>query len=117
MLGLSTCLEGDVPHITDRFVHDADTHTMETRDWLEPFCEERYKKQVASIFNRSFEKQGEKYLETISLHDQPEFRAKDEEESRDGAGTRDWGTHHIHGLTRCVRVPFYLLTTSSARRN
>ena len=69
-----------MPHIDDRFVHDADTHTMETKDWLEPFCEDRYKKQVASIFNRGFEKQGEKYLETLSLHDKPEFRAKDEEE-------------------------------------
>ena len=56
-----------MPHINDRFVHDADTHTMETKDWLEPFCEGRYKKQVASIFNRSFEKQGEKFkiLENI----------------------------------------------------
>ncbi len=69
-----------MPHITDRFVHDADTHTMETKDWLTPFCEEKFKEQIASIFNRNFDKQGDKYQETIDLHDQPDFRAKDEEE-------------------------------------
>ena len=69
-----------MPHIADRFVHDADAHTMETRDWLTPFCEDKYKEQIASLFNRGFERQGDSYQKTIDLHDEPAFRAKDEEE-------------------------------------
>ena len=69
-----------MPHIADRFVHDADAHTMETRDWLAPFCEDKFKEQIASLFNRSFDRQGENYQKTIDLHDEPAFRAKDEEE-------------------------------------
>ena len=69
-----------MPHIADRFVHDADAHTMETRDWLTPFCEDKFKEQISSIFNKGFDRQGDNYQKTIDLHDQPEFRAKDEEE-------------------------------------
>ncbi len=69
-----------MPHIADRFVHDADAHTMETRDWLTPFCEDKYKEQIASLFNRGFDRQGDSYQKTIDLHDEPAFRAKDEEE-------------------------------------
>ena len=69
-----------MPHIADRFVHDADAHTMETRDWLTPFCEDKFKEQIASLFNRGFDRQGDSYQKTIDLHDEPTFRAKDEEE-------------------------------------
>ena len=69
-----------MPHIADRFVHDADAHTMETRDWLTPFCEDKFKEQIASLFNRGFDRQGDNYQKTIDLHDEPAFRAKDEEE-------------------------------------
>ena len=69
-----------MPHIADRFVHDADAHTMETRDWLTPFCEDKFKEQIASLFNRGFDRQGDNYQKTIDLHDEPTFRAKDEEE-------------------------------------
>ena len=69
-----------MPHIADRFVHDADSHSMETRDWLAPFCEARFEKEVAAIFNRGFDLQGSKYEETIALHDQADFRARDEED-------------------------------------
>ena len=69
-----------MPHIADRFVHDADAHTMETRDWLTPFCEDKFKEQIASLFNRGFDRQGDSYQKTIALHDEPTFRAKDEEE-------------------------------------
>ncbi len=69
-----------MPHIADRFVHDADAHTMETRDWLTPFCEDKFKEQIASLFNRGFDRQGDSYQKTIDLHDEPAFRAQDEEE-------------------------------------
>ena len=69
-----------MPHIADRFVHDADAHTMETRGWLTPFCEDKFKEQIASLFNRGFDRQGDSYQKTIDLHDEPTFRAKDEEE-------------------------------------
>ena len=69
-----------MPHIADRFVHDADAHTMETRDWLTPFCEDKFKEQITSLFNRGFDRQGDSYQKTIDLHDEPTFRAKDKEE-------------------------------------
>ena len=60
-----------MPHIADRFVHDADAHTMETRDWLTPFCEDKFKEQISSIFNKGFDRQGENYQKPIDLHDEP----------------------------------------------
>jgi len=40
-------------YIGTRIAHDADSHVMETREWLEPFVEESLRGRVRSIYGRS----------------------------------------------------------------
>ena len=41
-------------HIEGRIVHDADSHTMETPNWLEPFAEPKMRDEVQTYFHRIF---------------------------------------------------------------
>ncbi|HEY9219362.1 MAG TPA: hypothetical protein VIO94_15040, partial [Phenylobacterium sp.] len=35
-----------------RIIHDADSHVMETREWLEPFIEEAVRSEVRPLYGR-----------------------------------------------------------------
>ena len=43
-----------MPHIEDRVVHDADSHTMETPDWLKPFSDPRMRDAIQVEFDKLF---------------------------------------------------------------
>ena len=45
-----------------------------------PSAKTNLKEQIALAFNQGFDRQGDSYQKTIDLHDEPAFRAKDEEE-------------------------------------
>ena len=67
-------------HIEGRIVHDADAHTMETPNWLEPFAEPKMRDEVQSYFHRTFtEARKTAFQETIALHEDDAFNAKSEE--------------------------------------
>ena len=57
-------------HIEGRIVHDADAHTMETPNWLEPFAEPKMRDEVQAYFHRIFpDARKNAFQETITLHD------------------------------------------------
>ncbi len=68
-------------HIEGRIVHDADAHTMETPNWLEPFAEPKMRDEVQTYFHRIFpDARKNAFQETITLHEDDTFNAKSEEE-------------------------------------
>ena len=67
-------------HIEGRIVHDADAHTMETPNWLEPFAEPKMRDEVQTYFHRIFpDARKNAFQETITLHEDDTFNAKSEE--------------------------------------
>jgi predicted TIM-barrel fold metal-dependent hydrolase len=69
-----------MPHIEDRVVHDADAHTMETKDWLTPFADPDVRADIQAVFDRTFANREEQFEAMLAKQDDPEFRARDEEE-------------------------------------
>ena len=43
-----------MPYIEDRIVHDADAHTMETPEWLEPFSDPDMRDAIQVEFDKAF---------------------------------------------------------------
>jgi predicted TIM-barrel fold metal-dependent hydrolase len=66
-----------MPHIEDRIVHDADAHTMETRDWLKPFADPDMRDEIQAVFDRIFASRQAQFELAMAQHDDPEFRARD----------------------------------------
>ena len=64
-----------MPYISDRIVHDADSHVMEVPHWLDEFGTQR----VVKRFNERFGKRGSDfYKNVIRQHDEAEFGPNDE---------------------------------------
>ncbi len=65
-------------YVTDRVIHDADAHVMETPEWIDEFASARVQQFARSNFDVSV---GGKTLEEVekarSLHADPEYRADD----------------------------------------
>ena len=64
-----------MPYITDRVVHDADSHAMELPDWFSEFGTDKVKK----AFNHRF-KYGIDLQELPTIHKSPEYRSRNEAE-------------------------------------
>ena len=70
-----------MPHIEDRVVHDADAHTMETRDWLEPFADPDTRDAIQALYDRTFtDARREQFDAVLAQQDDPAYRAQDEAE-------------------------------------
>lgn len=67
-----------MPHIADRIVHDADSHVMETSNWLTPFVDPKMRDEIQDVFDRTFLNRQEQFQEMVAQQDDPEFRAKDD---------------------------------------
>lgn len=68
-------------YIEDRLVHDADTHVMETADWLEPYLDSNVGERVQALIAADFGAQRTDEVATASkLQDDVQFRGKDSEE-------------------------------------
>jgi predicted TIM-barrel fold metal-dependent hydrolase len=61
-----------------RTIHDADSHCMETPDWLEPWAEPYVKERMQPLFVASVKPGEESFIEELRRqHRDPEFRAAD----------------------------------------
>lgn len=68
-------------YIEDRVVHDADTHVMETADWLQPYLDSRIGPQVQAIVDADFGTQRNAEVATAAkLQDDVQHRASDSRE-------------------------------------
>ncbi|MCG8588283.1 MAG: amidohydrolase [Proteobacteria bacterium] len=70
-----------MPYAEGRIIHDADSHVMETPDWLAPFTDARLRARLADL--RSEDVSGEyasEFTRAEALHTDPEYRARDEAE-------------------------------------
>lgn len=68
-----------MPYISERTVHDADAHIFEAPGWLEPWIEEDFKDAAAALLKRD-PKIEKRLLAARKDYDNPEFRARDEDE-------------------------------------
>ena len=64
-----------MPYITDRVVHDADSHTMELPDWFTEFGTDKVKNAFSARFAGSIDLQG-----LPTLHKSTEYRSRNEAE-------------------------------------
>ena len=65
-----------MPYISDRVVHDADSHVMEIPDWLDEFGTKR----VAAAFNARFGRRSDSfYQEILEKHNAANFGPSDED--------------------------------------
>lgn len=69
-----------MPHIEGRIVHDADSHTMETQDWLTPFADPNVRDDIQAVFDRIFASRHEQFQTTLAQQDDPGFRSRDASE-------------------------------------
>ncbi len=70
-----------MPYITDRVVHDADAHIMETADWLVQFAPAAFKDQLMSFDGTSsVATTGAQLAAVLSKQKDPEFLARAEAE-------------------------------------
>lgn len=70
-----------MPYVTDRVVHDADAHVMETPDWLAEFGSRRVNEYVAANFDLGEVDAATREVEkSRGLHNDPTYRAADETE-------------------------------------
>ena len=68
-------------YIEDRVVHDADTHVMETADWLEPYLDSRIGPRVQAIVDTDFGTQRTEEVATAAqLQNDVKYRASDSKE-------------------------------------
>ena len=69
-----------MPYITDRIVHDADAHIMETADWLAGFAPDRIKRHLLGFDGTPSVASTAAELETIlSKQNDAAYRARDED--------------------------------------
>jgi predicted TIM-barrel fold metal-dependent hydrolase len=67
-----------MPYVEDRVVHDADSHVMETGDWLVPFADPADRERVGALVRRAV---NEEELERArALHADAAYRAADADE-------------------------------------
>ena len=64
-----------MPYITDRVVHDADSHAMELPDWFSEFGTDKVKKAFSHRFKYGIDLQ-----ELPTIHKSPEYRSRNEAE-------------------------------------
>ena len=66
-----------MPYISDRIVHDADSHVMEIPNWLDEFGSKR----VVEAFHKRFGKRSKNWAQELQAqHQSKEFRDKNEDE-------------------------------------
>ena len=68
-----------MPYITDRVVHDADAHVFEAPGWLDPWVDPDIRERLAA-YTRSSQAVVAHVEKVRSQYDDPDFRARDEEE-------------------------------------
>ncbi|MEM7019262.1 MAG: amidohydrolase family protein [Pseudomonadota bacterium] len=66
-------------YISGRVVHDADAHVMETPGWLKPFATAEIARKLEARFPAMAERL-EIMEKAIAMHDDADYRAKDEQE-------------------------------------
>ncbi len=70
-----------MPYVTDRVIHDADAHVMETPEWIEPFATKAVNDYALANFDLGDVQTTLDEIErSRSLHLDPEYRAADEGE-------------------------------------
>jgi predicted TIM-barrel fold metal-dependent hydrolase len=70
-----------MPYVEDRLVHDADSHVMETPDWLEPFADARTRARLAPLYVSTVAPGEESFIEELRRrHRDPEYRRNEAEE-------------------------------------
>src|SRR2546428_12579821 len=70
-----------MPYVEGRVVHDADSHVMETPDWLEPYAEPYVKERMRPLVVGSVRPGEESFIDHLrKRHQDPAFRAKDADE-------------------------------------
>jgi len=66
-----------MPYIEDRVIHDADSHVMETPDWLTEYSDPDVRDQVQAVFSRMlFGPVGEEFEALVRRHEDPDFRSQ-----------------------------------------
>ncbi len=67
-----------MPYVTDRVIHDADAHVMETPDWIDEFASSRVREHALANFDIGDVGKTLAEIDTArSLHDDAEYRADD----------------------------------------
>jgi predicted TIM-barrel fold metal-dependent hydrolase len=70
-----------MPYAEGRIIHDADSHVVETPDWLEPYADPDVRERMQPLFVASVKPGEESFIEELRRrHRDPEFRAADEAE-------------------------------------
>ncbi len=70
-----------MPYVEGRVVHDADSHVMETPDWLEPFADARTRARLAPLYVSTVAPGEESFIEELRRrHRDPEYRRSEAEE-------------------------------------
>jgi predicted TIM-barrel fold metal-dependent hydrolase len=70
-----------MPYVEGRVIHDADSHVMETPDWLEGYVAASQREAVRRVYVGSDASNREKEMAASrALHADPAYRAKDAEE-------------------------------------
>ncbi len=68
-------------YVEGRTVHDADSHVMETPDWLEPFADARTRARLAPLYVSTVAPGEESFIEELRRrHRDPEYRRSEAEE-------------------------------------
>jgi predicted TIM-barrel fold metal-dependent hydrolase len=70
-----------MPYAEGRIFHDADSHVVETPDWLEPFAEPYVRERMQPLYVSTVKPGEESFIDELRRkHADPEFRARDEAE-------------------------------------
>lgn len=70
-----------MPYVEGRVVHDADSHVMETPDWLEPFADSATRARLAPLYVSTVAPGEESFIEELRRrHREPDYRLRDAEE-------------------------------------
>jgi predicted TIM-barrel fold metal-dependent hydrolase len=70
-----------VPYAEGRVYHDADSHVMETPDWLVPFADPPVRARLKPLFVATVKPGEESFIEELRRrHGDPDYRSRDEAE-------------------------------------
>jgi predicted TIM-barrel fold metal-dependent hydrolase len=70
-----------VPYAEGRTIHDADSHVMETGDWLVPYADAALRERMPQLHLATVRPGEERLIDQARrLHSDPDYRAKDAEE-------------------------------------
>ena len=70
-----------MPYAEGRTFHDADSHVMETPDWLFPYADPGIRERMQPLYVSTVRPGEESFIEELRLrHRDPEYRARDEVE-------------------------------------